>query len=128
MWGIPEIPAPYQTYDVADPILNDWPMFVALVLIFVIGLRKHTGLWSTAQPWTGNTVVISQPAWQQPPPPGAVVYPAQHGVVYMAPAPTEYAPMHSGYQMGQTPMPIQPLQTGTRELEQPGYAHEVKAN
>ncbi|KIM97355.1 hypothetical protein OIDMADRAFT_147809 [Oidiodendron maius Zn] len=46
-WVIPDKPEPLNYGYIVDPILLYWSFFVILVLIFVIGLRKRKGLWTT---------------------------------------------------------------------------------
>lgn len=46
----PTVSAP-EYINIIDAVLNTWIFFVVLVLLFVIGVWKHKGLWSTAQPF-----------------------------------------------------------------------------
>ncbi|KAB5566290.1 hypothetical protein GE09DRAFT_732016 [Coniochaeta sp. 2T2.1] len=72
-----------------DPILTAWIMFVILVLLFVIGIRKQKGLWTTEQRWMNMPPPHVTPGqgggWSQ----GAGVYPPQP--VYQQYPPQQYA-------------------------------------
>ncbi|KAK2605981.1 hypothetical protein QQS21_003607, partial [Conoideocrella luteorostrata] len=54
---------PHSISSVADPILGYWTYLVALLLVFVVGLRKKKGLWSKRQPQGG--LDVSQQQMQQ---------------------------------------------------------------
>jgi hypothetical protein len=56
-WALPLLPTPLpEAINIVDPILDLWCFFVLLVLLFVIGVRKQKGIWSTSQPWIGGPV------------------------------------------------------------------------
>ncbi|OIW24633.1 hypothetical protein CONLIGDRAFT_101313 [Coniochaeta ligniaria NRRL 30616] len=77
---------------VVDPILTAWVMFVILVLLFVIGIRKKQGLWTTHQPWMANMNQVPGPAvpgqggWVQ-----GGAYPPQPQPAYQQYPPQQYA-------------------------------------
>jgi hypothetical protein len=39
-----------------EPLLDRWPMFIILVLLFTMAFRKKDGLWSTQPSWTERNV------------------------------------------------------------------------
>ncbi len=94
-WLLPERTIPL-IFNVIDPIFNVWTFFVALVLIFCIGVRKQRGgLWTTIQPWgppqsmdsrqpVVQYVSYPQPGFvqQQPVQAGWQVTPQQEGAFY----------------------------------------------
>jgi len=84
VWVLPKNSfGPPISTEVIDPILDAWPTFVILVLIFVLGCRKRDGLWTTEPP-TGIFAGAAQSqqqvqqAWPAPqyaaPPEGVVQY------------------------------------------------------
>jgi len=88
-------------YTILVPILNFIPMFVILVMLFTMGIRKTKGLWSTGihsvspPPPTGALPGVAPypypaPVWQGPPPQGL-----PQGY-YGAPAPMAMAPGQGG--------------------------------
>lgn len=77
LWVIPNATWPGYSY-ILLPLLNAWPWFVMLVLVYVAG--KSDGLWSTQQSWAGQGVPleplgklelpgegVQRGGWQQPP-------------------------------------------------------------
>ncbi len=54
-----ERPADPLYVAILKPLLSTWPVFILLVLLFAMGVRKKDGLWSTQQPWTGNGVHVA---------------------------------------------------------------------
>ncbi|CAK7243221.1 MAG: hypothetical protein STHCBS139747_004733 [Sporothrix thermara] len=53
--------APLWSY-VANPLLSTWPLYVVLVLLYVIVSRRARGLWSTSQPWMAQSSGVAGPA------------------------------------------------------------------
>lgn len=95
-WGIP--PAvwvvqeeyPSVWWSAVTGVFDNWTLFVSLVLIFVMGLRKKKGIWSTPRPWTQPEGAVVRPmpmpsmVPQPAAPPGAVVPPmASPGMYYV---------------------------------------------
>ena len=65
VWELPKNSFGPPIYTEAiDPILDAWPTFVILVLIFVLGCRKRDGLWTTEPP-TGIFAGAAQQQQQQ---------------------------------------------------------------
>lgn len=81
-WVLPEDPdyVP-RAVTIVQPMLDVWPLFILLVLLFVISIRKQKGLWSIHQPW-----MISQPTFAPAMQPQGAFVPAQGGM-YAAPPP-----------------------------------------
>lgn len=111
-WRFRIIPL-YVPY-IVRPVLDCTPMFVLLILLFVIGIRKQRGLWSTQQPqpqqWAPGMqpyVVPVQPGQQQPmiwqgqPPLQGYYYPQQ-----------QMGQVGGGYPHAGYPVQQQPPQTG----------------
>lgn len=48
------IGAPSRAFGVIYTLFTVWVMFVVLVLLFQLGIRKQGGLWTTNQPWMNN--------------------------------------------------------------------------
>ncbi|KIH93580.1 hypothetical protein SPBR_04242 [Sporothrix brasiliensis 5110] len=38
--------------NVVDPLLNVWTFVITIILLYIVGVRRAGGLWSTPQPWT----------------------------------------------------------------------------
>jgi hypothetical protein len=128
---------------IIQPLLDVWPLFILLVLLFVISIRKQKGLWSLHQPWMTTQHTLA-PAMQAPQ--GAWA-PAQGGV-YAAPPPgyqgqpmqyQQYPPQQLGYgalampQMQQNMQPQmypQPQQPMPREVSplQPSESTEPSSH
>lgn len=96
-------------------------MFVLLVLLFVIGVRKQKGLWTTHQPWMDNVnqmpaqVIPGQGVWVQ-----GGAYPPQPQLAYKQYPPQQYAyavPQQQPQEQGWVQQ--QPMQQYSQEL----YAH-----
>ncbi|KAL1878031.1 hypothetical protein VTK73DRAFT_8255 [Phialemonium thermophilum] len=103
---------------IVQAVLDQMILFVLLVLLFVIGIRKRNGLWSTEQPWTKGPIVYApvpqqtQAGWVQSAPYGAPQqvqgqplqyqqYPQQY---------QPYAPQAAVYAMPTQPQPGFPQQ------------------
>ena len=121
---------------VVRPLLDALPMFVLLILLFIIGNRKQRGLWSTAQPQWGVAGITAAASYapggaapQQPP----IIWQGQPYYQYpqqqpmagypQQPPPAGYA--YPGYpQSGNPPQqPAQaytPQQQGAPPQQQPG--------
>ncbi len=129
---------------IVEPILDTWPVFVLLVLLFTMGVRKKDGLWSTQQQqqqqqsWNGTGVqgvaapagfnggFAPQPVWQVQP---QVVqqhgqqYPQQYAQQYPPQYYQQYPQQHTGYSVVQPP---------SHEMDSPSpgptyeEVHEVK--
>lgn len=100
----------YAVY-VVEPLCNIWPMFVLLVLLFVLSIRKREGLWSTQQPWGDNQPVMypymQQQQMYQPYPP------QQQQQIYQP-----YPPQQTTYVVPpQQGLAQQPAQQYIQELE-----------
>ena len=118
--------APAAGWFVAAAVFGIWTFFVVLVLLFVIGVRKRNGLWTTQQPWISGNMSAGPPPVQQPvyseygvPPPQVQQY---HYPQYAAPP-----PQAQGWYMQQPQQPFEaPAYSQPRELEQPLHVHEMK--
>ena len=102
-------------FNAVDPILNSWVMFVILVLLFAIGVRKKKGLWSTHQPWMDN--MSQMPPVQAVPGPGGWVQGG--GYPQLQPAYQQYPPQQYVYavpQQHQGWVQQQPMQHYSQEL------------
>jgi hypothetical protein len=104
-WIQQQVPIPQAVSFVVDPVLNEWSLFVAFVLIFVIGRRKLGGLWTTAQPWNqGGAAFAAAPPveyhgqWQQ----------HQQPMGWQQPQPVYGAPVQNGWH--QQPIGVPPQQ------------------
>jgi len=64
-WAWPKRVDP-DYFAVLDLVLDAGPMFVQLVLLFVIGIRKQGGLWSTSQVWTQQALRLTAPVYAAP--------------------------------------------------------------
>lgn len=134
---------------VVDPILTAWVTFVLLVLLFVIGIRKNKGLWTTHQPWMHNVnqvpapVVPGQGGWvqggtyppqpqpqplyqQYPPQQYAYAMPQhqhqQQGWVQQQPVPQQYSQeVHGAHSPHGTSPPYVPTENPAQELPNGGY-------
>jgi hypothetical protein len=104
---------PEAVPNVVDPILNEWALFVVLVLVFVVGRRQLGGLWSTPQPWNQGLApgaVLPQQQggqWQKQQPP-------QMGG-YQQPAHTEQSTGGWQHQGGYAPQQYQGQQMPQQE-------------
>ncbi|KAG9254084.1 uncharacterized protein F5Z01DRAFT_687587 [Emericellopsis atlantica] len=87
-------------------VISGIPQLILLILLFVVGLRKSDGLWTTMQPWMHHTApnMASMPptTQQQPqtyygtPADGNAYMPTQMGQSYAVPGQQDYA-QHYGY-------------------------------
>ena len=125
--------------DIVEPIMDTWPVFILLVLLFTMGLRKRDGLWSTQQQqsWTGvqvaaaptgfNGGIALQPVWQVQPQvvqqPGQE-YPQQYAQQYPPQYYQQYPQQHTGYSV------VQPQPSHEMDSPSPGpkyeEVHEIK--
>ncbi|KAK0616483.1 hypothetical protein B0T14DRAFT_247612 [Immersiella caudata] len=122
-YGLPEsrVIAPVHVPFVVRPILDCIPMFVLLVLLFVIGIRKKKGLWS-------GQVAQQQ---QQPAPGGPVIYvapsgqPGQPPMVWQGqPVQGQQQPYYPYPQQGYAGYPQQQQQQQQQPQQPPsGYPH-----
>lgn len=116
--AIPPVPEHY-VYTIVLPILNFIPMFVILVMLFTMAIRKTKGLWSTgihsvpplpptagAFPAVAPYGVAPAPIWQGPPPQG---HPQSY---YGAPPPQMVMAMAPGQAGAPAPAYGYPLQPG----------------
>jgi len=89
-WELPDdlIDIP-NAYNIVDPIFNVWFFFVVLVLLFVIGMRKQNGLWSSQQGWNMGAgpkpAIVQQPSYMYGQPPQPTTYGAGAPVAYAHP-------------------------------------------
>ena len=128
---------------IVQPILDTWPVFILLVLLFTMGVRKKDGLWSTQQqqqPWNGTGVqvvavpagfnggVAPQPAWQVQPQQEVQQhgqqYPQQYTQQYPPQYYQQYPQQHTGYAV------VHPQPSHEMDSPSPGptyeEVHEVK--
>lgn len=82
-WVLPNNVSMPLAINAVDPIMSVWTNFVILVLLFVIGIRKQKGLWTTQQPWMNQQVMAPPPqqgGWGQ-----GGMYPQQQAVYQYPP-------------------------------------------
>jgi hypothetical protein len=135
-YGLSEVQkfAPLYVPYIVRPVLDCIPMFVLLILLFVLGIRKRKGLWSSQAPQQltpGAPVMYAVPGgqpqqpmiWQGQPPQGQqqAYYPyPQQGYPQQQP-PSGYP--HAGYPQAGYP-PQQPVQ-GYPQQPMQGYPQQA---
>lgn len=117
LWVLGTEPQP-QAISIIDPLLSVWPLFVLLVLLFVLGIRRRKGLWTTQQNWM-NGAAPGQPPY----PPGGLYAPPlpQMGYQGQYPGqPMQYPPQYPPQYQQQPPMGgAYPQQYGPHEVSAP---------
>jgi hypothetical protein len=84
-------------------------MFIVLVLLFVVGIRKKKGLWTTHQPWMDSMNNVHQVAPAQSDWVYGGGYPPQSQQVYQPYPPQQYVyPMPQERPQGWAQQPTQP--------------------
>lgn len=114
----PRIPE-YVEY-IVSPLFDSVFMFVILVLLFVVGIRKQKGVWSTQGWQNGGQIGMGYSHGQQP----MYYYPPQQGMgMGMAP-PGQSMGGYPGYGYPQPPQPVQqqgiPVQQAQYPVQQQG--------
>lgn len=107
-----------QAINIIDPLLSIWPFFVLLVLLFVLGIRRRKGLWTTQQNWM-NGAAPGQPPY----PPGGLYAPPPPQMGYQGQypgQPMQYPPQYPPQYQQQPPMGgAYPQQYGPHEVSAP---------
>ena len=92
--------------NIADYVIEFWTLFVILVLLFTMSVRKRNGLWTTPQPWMGGPPAAMASMQQQHPGTWQGQQPQQP---YPGPGATYYQPPPQIYGYGGIPLaPAQP--------------------
>jgi len=130
---------PPEYYPIIDGIFNIWMLFIIVVMLFTMGIRKQKGLWSTQQAWglppTAPQAVA--PGGQQGYVYGHTAAPVYGGTAYQPYAQPNFAPGQQPQQM-QPQMPVYSYGSPPPQQASPPYGapevhnghqphHEMKA-